>query len=198
MTRINRSSIIATGAALLTTTGIIVGSLVPLNASAQSSPPAIAPTGSGDTSVTFTVDQARNAFANTGLQVEQPNAWSWTSPSVTSFQVHDGSRALMVLVYPSAAAANAARHQAEANDALQGNSAGFGSPHLVDGYGPSTWMDNIALVQSTTDTLNRQFQAQADLANGVTSDATRMAATEMARAVDVDFQLALEPPATNL
>jgi hypothetical protein len=195
MTRINRPVIIATGAALLTTTAILAGSLLPLSASAQPTP-AAAP--SDDTSLSFTVDQARDSFISTRVQVDQPTTWSWTSPSVTSFQVHDGSRVLMVLVYPNVTAANAARHQAESTDALQGNSAGFGSPHLVDGYGPSTWMDNIAMVQTTTETLNRQFQAQADLANGVTSDATRLAAVEVTRAVDLDFQLALEQPAANL
>src|SRR5207249_1650716 len=37
----------------------------------------------------MTVEQARNAFAGAGFQVGDAVNWSWTSPPVTSFQVHD-------------------------------------------------------------------------------------------------------------
>ena len=53
------------------------------------------------------VDQARGAFSTAGYQVDQTLTWDWTSPPVSTFQVHDlaSGRVLMVLVYPTAAAA---------------------------------------------------------------------------------------------
>src|SRR5205085_12138891 len=96
-----------------------------------------------------------------GYQVDPAYEWEWTSPPVTSFQVHDpvGDRIVMVLVYPSNSAAALARQDASAQ-----------REHLVIGYGPSSWNGNVALVQSSPWQLERAYQAQADRDNGVYVD----------------------------
>jgi hypothetical protein len=151
----------------------------------------------------MTVEQARGAFAGTGFQVDEALNWSWTSPPVTTFQVTDPAqgRTLMVLVYPSTAAALAERAQAEAREQTQLNEgaiSGLG-PHLVVGYGESVWRGNVALVQTTQSALNRAIQEQQDRDNGVFVERTLVREPSVPRfAVDLDFQQALENGAVNL
>jgi hypothetical protein len=152
----------------------------------------------------MTVGQARDAFAGAGYQVDEALNWTWTSPPVSSFQVHDQThgRILMVLVYPSATAALGGRLQAEANDQAQhaNDLAISGSgPHLVIGYGESVWRGNVALVQTTQSALDRAYQQQQDRDNGVYVDGISVADPSLPLfAVDLDFQQALDNGAVNL
>ncbi len=97
----------------------------------------------------LSVDQVRGAFANSGYQVDQAYNWDWTSLPVTTFQVLDPgtNRMLMVMVYPSATAALAARLEADTHEQAVHAGApvidGVG-PHLISGYGSSVWNDNRA------------------------------------------------------
>jgi hypothetical protein len=145
---------------------------------------------------TLTVEQVRGSFSAAGFQVEQAHIWDWTSPPVTSFQIRDqaGARLLMVLVYPNLAAAHTALLEADAHDETQtsGTQAGADRPHLVDGYGPSLWKGNVALVQTTETELDRLFQVQNDRDNCVDTDLRLGQQPGPPRgAVDVDFQQAL-------
>ncbi len=85
------------------------------------------------------------------------NRWTdaWTLPPVTSMQVRDQSsdRVLLVLVYADAAAAQLEHDRAAVRDDYPVN----GSPHLVPGYGPGLWNDNVALVESTQTQLDRLY-----------------------------------------
>jgi hypothetical protein len=149
------------------------------------------------------LEQVRSAFVSAGYQVEEPLTWDWMRPPVSSFRVLDPShdRVLMVLVYPSSTAAIAGRLQAQAHDdALSGGrpiiDSGVG-PHLVLGYGPSTWRGNVALVQSTETELARIYRAQTDRDNGVDRDPLGESAP-LALAVDLDFLQALDASVVNL
>src|SRR5713101_5558287 len=55
----------------------------------------------------LTIAQVRGAFASAGFQVGDPVTWEWTSPPVSSINVHDvaNGRVVMVLVYPTTGAA---------------------------------------------------------------------------------------------
>jgi hypothetical protein len=152
----------------------------------------------------LTVEQARTAFTSAGYQVDRAYTWDWTSPPVTSFRVQDPStsRILMVLVYPSGEAALTSRLQATNREqALQPDAAGAldVGPHLVVGYGNSTWNSNVALVQTTEAQLDRMFQAQADRDNGVSVNPAVADDPGLPNlAVDLDFQQALQSGAVNL
>src|SRR5262249_20688474 len=129
--------------------------LVPVVASAQAQelPPA--------SPNVQTVEQARQAFSGAGYTVDAAHTWDWTSPSFSSFQVHDTTRdrVLIVLVYPSAAAAETARLQAASHEQSLNGGEEVG-PHLVIGYGPSTWSGNVAMVQTTGSNLHWLYQAR--------------------------------------
>ncbi len=143
------------------------------------------------------VDQVRGAFSTAGYQVDQTLTWDWTSPPVSTFQVHDlaSGRVLMVLVYPTAAAAQAERRQALAREpGLDG-----GNPHLIAGYGQSLWSGNVAIVQTTQSQLQRIFQLQLERDNGVSVNPDLVQDLGLPEiAVDSDFQQALEDGAVNL
>src|SRR4051794_15810284 len=134
----------------------------------------------------LSVEEVRGAFSSAGYAVDPPHSWTWTSPAVTSFQVHDAQRdrIVLVLVYPSTAAAELARRQATTRD-----------EQLVIGYGPGTWNGNVALVQASSQQLEQAYQAQADRDNGVYVETDPPSA---ATAVDVDFLEALNNGAANL
>jgi hypothetical protein len=149
-------------------------------------------------------DQIRDAFSTAGYQVDQAHAWNWTSPQVTSFQVHDSTtgRVIMVLVYPSATAAetaqlDAAMHE-QAVDAV-GLTDDAVAPHLIAGYGRSVWVGNVAMVQTTQADIEREYQAQIDRDNGlgVLPPASAKAA-QAESSVDVDFLQALQRGTVNL
>ena len=65
-------------------------------------------------------------------------------------------------------------------------------PHVVEGYGPSVWNGNVAMVESTQSELDHLFQTRLDDANGVQAD-TNLAWEHSVTndAVDIDFQQAL-------
>jgi hypothetical protein len=124
----------------------------------------------------LTPDQVQAAFASAGFLVEDPLHWTWTSPSNTTSRVHDAlsDRVLLVVVYPDAHAAEAAQRQAEARNNI-----------LVNNFGPATWRNNVALMQSSRINLDRQHAQEIQRSVGmisVPSDAEQ--ATEMAVAVD--------------
>jgi hypothetical protein len=150
--------------------------LWPVAAAAQDAPQTSGPT----------VEQIRGVFAGAGYQVDPALSWDWTSPPVSTFRVHDSTqgRELIVLVYPSATAAELA------------NSRG---PRLVVGYGESVWRGNVALVQTTRAALDSAFQLQNDRDNGVLGVEPNVLPVPglPGYAVDLDFLEALEASAAN-
>ena len=150
----------------------------------------------------LTVEQAREAFAGAGYQVDEALTWSWTSPPVKTFQVRDlHGRILMVLVYGSTTAAQAERLQAAAREQAQQAQPALSSvaPHLVLGYGTSVWRGNVALVQTTQWELDREYRVQEARENGVFVESSLVGEPRPALfAVDFDFQQALENGAVNL
>jgi hypothetical protein len=166
----------------------IAGACFPLGASAQAAP-------TGD----FTADQLRSQYIARGYQAETPVAW-WTPNHVITFRVADpnSSRVVMVLVYPDAATAHLERASAEARE---GVASGVG-PHLIAGYSASTWIRNVALVQSSTQDLARQYAAEqaADnqLMTGVPTPPESVSAVTTAYAVDLDILDVLDSGTVNL
>jgi hypothetical protein len=147
----------------------------------------------------LSVDQAKGAFTAAGYRVDQALNWNWTSPPVTSFQVHDlaSGRVLMVLVYPSATAAQAGRLQAEAHGLAPNalNPVSSSGPHLMVGYGPSMWTGNVAIVETTEMQLQSLFQVQQDHEDDRYTGADP---GESNLAVDLDLQQALTNIFVNL
>jgi hypothetical protein len=139
------------------------------------------------------VDDVRTSFVSGGFQVDQPHAWTWMNPPFTSLQIHDPAshRVLMLMIYPDSAAARTARTHALAHDP------GQAEPHLIEGYGPSVWNGNVAMVQSTRSELDHLFQTRMDDASGVEVD-TNLAWEHSVTAdtVDMDFLQALDNAAT--
>jgi hypothetical protein len=185
----NRSILQSIGIAV---TGVLVSLFSsPLGAAAQPAP-----------SAGLTVDQVRSSFSSAGFQVDQAHTWDWTSPPVTTLQVQDGSddRVLLVLVYASPTAAQAARLQAEDREQLH-NPGSFTAdgPRLVEGYGPSVWNNNVALVETTRSELAGLYQRQLDIANGVDVQPDRVVQQSVPNAaVGLDFQQALTSSVVNL
>jgi len=147
----------------------------------------------------LTVEQAVDAFTGGGYQIDQPLSWDWMSPPVTTFQVSDTAkgRVLMVLVYPTAEAAEIGRSQALAHEAelypASGALRGYG-PHLVDGYGQSMWRGNVALVQTSQAALNHGLRVQNDRESNLYVGTIDVDQSDIAPsvAVDLDFQQALQ------
>jgi hypothetical protein len=174
---------------------LATSALWPLAASAQTEP---------QSAPLMTVNQARDAFGGAGYALDESHAWDWTWPPVTTFEVHgqhDG-RVLMVLVYPSMAAATDARQMAESHEqALNAGDAvvrGSG-PHLVSGYGPSVWNDNVAVVQSSELQLERLYDAQANADMRAIGDVGVVGDPSTPDiSVDIDFLQALRSGAVSL
>jgi hypothetical protein len=160
--------------------------LSPLAANAQEGPNA-----------DFTPDHIRAQYVAHGYQAEAPVTW-WTPNHVTTFRVSDpgSDRVLMILVYPDSATADTERVTAEARD---DSSAGMG-PHLIAGYGYSTWRGNVALVQSTTDELARQYAVQQAADSQVTVGAAAVETPNPSPtfAVDLDLINVIESGTVNL
>jgi hypothetical protein len=150
------------------------------------------------------VEQARQAFNAAGYVVEQVQAWDWAWPPVSSFQVIDPARdrILMVLVYPSAVAASAALLEGQTHDqALNAGVpvGGNSGPHLVLGYGPSTWDGNVALVETSGVHLAQMYKSQVDQDNGLQmSPGAALGFAETQAEVHADFQQALRSSVANL
>jgi hypothetical protein len=155
----------------------------------------------------LTTDEVRTAFVEQGYRVSAPLTW-WTSDHVTTFMVSDGEqrgstgRVVMVLVYPDVATAEAERARAQTREAADTSGAlSTDAPHLVPGYGPGVWRNNVAIVESTEDELSRRYAAELDQeasglsnATGTVAPATRPAEY----AVDLDILLALDGARVNL
>jgi hypothetical protein len=152
----------------------------------------------------LTIEQVREAFAGAGFQVDEPITWNWTSPPVSTLRVSDleRRRVLMVLVYPSAAAALTAQLQAQTSEREQKTGEPKGSnrgPHLIEGFGESVWLGNLAMVETTRLALDRLDQVLIDRDLGVYVDAERTRATSHPRfAVEEDFLQALTNSIVNL
>jgi hypothetical protein len=135
----------------------------------------------------ITIDEARAAFVGAGFRIEQTHSWDWTSPTVSTFGVQDpaGDRRAIVLVYPTAGAAELAR--------ARGGT-------LVLGYGASVWQGNVAMVQSSQQELDRVQRMQDDCDNGVLAALDDFVAESSlsARGVDLDLQQALNTGARSL
>jgi hypothetical protein len=155
-------------------------------------------------SVVESADHVRAAFVAAGYDVGQPDSWNWTSPPVTTFQVRDAGqdRVLMVFVYSSTTAADAARLEAEAHEqALNGGipMLSDSGPHLIVGYGPSLWDGSVALVQTTQSELARAYQSQVDRDAAQHLDVHNAdAGHSTAPPVDADFQEVLQSSLVNL
>ena len=174
-----------------------VVSLWPLAAGAQP-----APAGS------MTAGQVRDQFVSQGFLTHSPVSW-WTT-NATSFRVYDvrqpadpNGRVLMVLVYPDLATAQAERSRAQAREAseLTGAATSDIGPHLVPGYGPSTLVGNVALVESTMGQLGQLYSAQhaQDDPGAITTANLVQPTPELVmHAVDLDFLSALDSGTTNL
>jgi hypothetical protein len=153
---------------------------------------------------TLTVDQVRGAFASAGFQVDVAHHWDWTSPPVSTFQIHDpaNGRVLMALVYPSSGAAQTGRLQALAREQEDNPGSitlsGHG-PHLVPGFGRSAWRGNVALVQTTQSELDRMHRLQNDCDPGLlVVDTNVLRESSPPSAVDYDFQQALASSAVSV
>jgi hypothetical protein len=177
--------------------GLIVAASLSISVGAAHAQEATAPP-------VLSVVQVRDAFSTAGYQLDQAQNWNWTTPQVTSFQVHDSStgRVVMVLVYPSTTVAQAALLEAETHEqAVNGGAAiaNGGAPHLVIGYGRSVWDGNVAMVQTTEAAIAREYQAQIDRDNGLNADpsATLQGASPES-SVDLDFLQALQQGTVNL
>ena len=161
--------------------------LSPLAANAQAAPAA-----------DFTPDQVQAQYVAQGFQVDAPVTW-WTSNHVTTFRVSDpsSSRVIMVMVYPDTATAEAERSAAQPRD----TSAAGNGPHLIPGYGYSTWRQNVALVESTIDNLGRQYADEQAADSQVT---TGLAASDESAnlrptyAVDLDIIGVIDGGTVNL
>jgi hypothetical protein len=113
----------------------------------------------------LTPDQLAVAFSRAGFEVEAPITWTWLSPSHTTLRVRDhaAERVLLVIVYGDAATAAAEQRRAGAQ--VDGDAAN--GPRLVPGYGPSSWRQNIALVQARQRDLDRWLATELQRSMGM-------------------------------
>jgi hypothetical protein len=181
----NRSAGLSLGVALAN----LVAALTPLAAHAQAAAEA-----------DLTPDQVRAEFARAGYAADAPLSW-WTSSRVTTFTVSDpaeqgspNARVLMVLVYPDSATAQSERSRAIARDYEDALAASFSDqcPHLIPGYGPSVWRQNVAMVQSTRGELERRYATELDRGNGVSTSTAGPTPIPVTYAVDLEFLGVLE------
>jgi len=118
----------------------------------------------------FSTEEARDLFVNAGYQVDQPRTWDWLSPAVSTFQVHDLERGRMVLVavYPNVLDAQ------------------HGSRQLVSGYSASTWIDNLAMFEVSSDAYQREMALAAALSSGMQTDQAGQVVVDTSPAPPVD------------
>jgi hypothetical protein len=177
--------------------GLVVAASLSFSASAAHAQAATA-------SPVLSVDQVREAFSKAGYEVDQAQAWNWTSPPVSSLQVRDANtdRLIMVLVYQSTTAAQAALLEAETHEQALNAGAmttGGGAPHLITNYGRSVWSANVAMVQATQAGAERAYSAQIDSESSPGGVPTAGAIAEQPEfSVDVDFLQALQQGTVNL
>jgi hypothetical protein len=108
----------------------------------------------------------------------------------------------MVFVYTDLASAQAEQSRAEARELAESPGASASvAPHLVPGYGPSTWLGNVALVESTFGQLGQLYaaqHAQDDPGAIITAVQVQSANEQVMRTVDADFVAALSNGTVNL
>jgi hypothetical protein len=140
----------------------LLGTMLPYAADAQPLPRA-----------DLSADEARTLFVDAGYQVDTLRNWDWLSPAVSTFQVHDLERGRVVLVgvYPDVAQAQRASRQ------------------LVAGYSASTWIDNLAMFEATSDEYEREMADAAGRSTGMQPELTTQvaAATSAATRVDMEY-----------
>jgi hypothetical protein len=146
----------------------------------------------------LSADQVRAEFASFGYEAGSSVYWTWSTPGLTTFQVREpaSARVLMVLVYPDMATASAERARAARFE-------GDLSPSLIPGYGPSTWRDNVALVQSNEYELQRMLAPDYELemravVRSTDYDQLAVESSASAYAVDLDFQRVLNGVVVNM
>ncbi|HEV7662706.1 MAG TPA: hypothetical protein VGQ62_04160 [Chloroflexota bacterium] len=115
---------------------------------------------------------------------------------MTTFHVNDPARGreLMVLVYPDSANAEFVHSNVQAHEVDAG-------VRLVPGYGLSTWCGNVAMVESTTRDLTRQYAAQLDRDNQVGPSGLETvdpAQAQPSYAVELDFLAVIDGGIVNL
>jgi hypothetical protein len=127
-------------------------------------------------------------FSDHGYIVEAPIEWSWTSPRSTTFRVRDvaSDRVLMVFVYPDSATAIAELMKAQTRDDASLSQ----GPRLIRGYGPSSWWQNVALVQANETELNRFLAADLECQLGMVCDLSAYG-QEHPTAVSAEFLIAM-------
>jgi len=147
--------------------------------------------GSGD----LTVDQVRSEFITDGFNAGTPSTW-WGASAPISFRVTDpnSDRVIMVLVYPDSLAAASARDHAQGQEASD-------QGRLVPGYGLSTWVRNVAIVESTGADLARMYQTALDQDNEVAIGEPGLAVSMPSQptyAVDADLVGVVDNVTANL
>ena len=110
----------------------------------------------------LTTNQVQTAYTAQGYEVERTVQWGTASTwsRVTGLVVSDRpasasirGRVVMVLIFPNQASADRNRDLASEQDQTSGTArppAGQG-PHLMGGYGYSTWFENVAIVEASDD-----------------------------------------------
>ena len=155
----------------------------------------------------MTASEVRALFVSQGYRAEGQVTW-WTN-HVTSFSVFDPTeqasptaRIIMVLVYPDIATALVERSRAEASEAAETARAFTDThgPHLVPGYGFSTWRDNVAVVQTTQGDLQRRFSEELDWINmvGAQPEVAARGTAQAPQAVDLDILRVLNRATVDL
>jgi hypothetical protein len=136
----------------------------------------------------LTPEYVQALFADNGYTVEPPITWSWTAPRSTTFRVRDADsdRVLMIFVYPDSATASAQMWRAQAHD----DASPTQGPRLIRGYGPSSWWQNVALVQAQESERTRFQAAELECQLGMVCDLSPRS-PEHAPAVSTEFLTAL-------
>jgi hypothetical protein len=120
----------------------------------------------------FSTEEALGLFVNAGYQVDPPRTWDWLSPAVSTFQVHDleRGRVVLVAVYPDVA--NAQR----------------GSEQLVAGYSASTWIDNLAMFEASSDAYQREMATAVALSSGMQADQASPVVADVTPTAPIDVE----------
>jgi hypothetical protein len=128
----------------------------------------------------FTAEQARAAFVRAGYEVDPSAEWSWLSPPITTFRVHDSSRdrVLLVEVYPDA-------QQAQI---------GLRRSHALEAYSATTWIHNLTISEATEGEYAQRSAAALIRSVGmqIAAEADDRSAASRARAsVDLEYVAAV-------
>jgi len=157
---------------------------------------------------TLAAVDVRNQFAHCGFELPNPRI---ATSNTAYFSVRDpgtnwrdNNRVLMVLVYASDGAATTAHQkahdQAEASQTVRRQFSDDNGPQLLGAYGGSVWRDNVALVQSSSFTLNSLYYEDSQTGEGGVARPELLvlgfAPVYAGYAVDADFVYCLEETPT--